>query len=240
MGFRNFIDNWRAHPFQNIASTAIGLAGGPLAGQAARMGFNRFNSGQFNNGVVPNAGSNTALAGAVAGNQAMQQPLGGMLSGNNDLGAGYNSPSGNMTGYAGAPGDRGAGSGGYNMAQQYGQQHSPLAGLLDFLGSQQGQQQFQTPQSTMQNNSLYQPNFTGAGQQSQQSPLSGLLDFLGPVAQQNGGGPHGGAGGFMGANGGGNNGEWSMGQGANGETFISGGNGRWDPNQGVMANRYHY
>lgn len=45
------------------------------------------------------------------------------------------------------------------------------------------------------------------------------------------------SGGFMGSNGGGNRGEWSMGRGANGETFISGGNGRWDPGQGAVKRR---
>lgn len=75
---RGRVNNWQAHPFQNIFSTIAGMAGGPMAGFGAQQAFNRWNDNRFNN-----AATQTYDRGADQGNQAAQQsfdkPLNGPL-----------------------------------------------------------------------------------------------------------------------------------------------------------------
>lgn len=183
--FRNALTDMRQHPFQTVGRIAS-RAGGPLVGAAVDQGFRYYNGHH----ELPTSGTALDMT-RNAGDQAMQQgmdrplhgpsdntALAGALSGNNDLGARYNSPTGNGGGYSQPPSSGNGGNGGFNMAQDYGQQHGSLNGLLNFLPSG-GPQNYGTPNSTMSSNSLYSPRFNPI-----QSPgLGGLLDFLGPAPE---------------------------------------------------------
>lgn len=132
---RERVNSFRAHPFQNIASMVAGAAGGPLAGQAARMGFNRYNQGQFNDAMNTNNG----LVGEqmqMDTNDALNRPLSGPLG---QFDAQDNGPLAQVM--AGQHGPSGGGYGnpqGYNMAQNwnapsFGGGSSVIQGILDQL-----------------------------------------------------------------------------------------------------------
>lgn len=75
---RGRVDSWRAHPFQNIASSVAGAFGGPAAGWGANQLFDRYNSGQFNN-AANQFRDNSLQQTTMDANSAMNSPLSGPL-----------------------------------------------------------------------------------------------------------------------------------------------------------------
>lgn len=120
--FGRIVDNWRAHPGQQILGTLAGMFI-PGGGQLAQLGFNAYNNHQFNN-AAQQTNANTSLFGNNAAQQAFDQPLQGILG---SFGGG------NAGSYAG---QSMMNNGGYNMSSMFGGGYSPSSsGLLDFLGS---------------------------------------------------------------------------------------------------------
>lgn len=111
---RSRIDNWRAHPFQNIASGLIGALA-PGAGEVAHAGFNRFNDYSLNHAQGINQARVTDQMGADT-NDAMNRPLGGSLGGFEDSGNGPLAHA--ITGSGGYQGNYGSNQG-WNQAQNW-------------------------------------------------------------------------------------------------------------------------
>ena len=157
--FRSRLDNIRAHPFQNIAST---IAGGliPGGGLAAQAGFNRYNDSRFNNSAQTLQNRATDM-GNLAGQSGFDRPLNGpnaLVSGLSEIDGGRG-PDATDQGLMQAL--QGSG-GGQNAGGMVGQYHVPS-------------------QWTPQTISGWNPNQANAGQNF------GLLDFLGPNPNQQSG-----------------------------------------------------
>lgn len=153
----------RAHPFQAIARTGLGMIN-PALGLGARAIFSAYNNRQ-NNNASSNALDMTRNAGDQAARQAMDRPLNGPLG---------NVPTGTNDALAGAlignssNGSGGNNMGGWNMSQNYGASH-PTGGLLDFLGPVQQQ----TPNGTFFTDPQFAPG-QGKLKERQNQGFSGM------------------------------------------------------------------
>lgn len=112
---RERVSNFRAHPFQNIASMVAGGLGGPLGGAASRGIFNRYNQNQFDNAANTNQERVTDQMGMDT-NDAMNKPLNGPLG---QFEGSDNSQLANIMAGAGSGGGHFGNPGGYNMSQQW-------------------------------------------------------------------------------------------------------------------------
>ena len=110
---RGRVSSWQAHPFQNIASTLAGVAGGPMAGLGANAAFNRYNDNQFNNSAQQFQDL-TRDQSNLDTNAAMNKPLNGPL-GAYDRSHPYGDPQmGSMGGAGGMSSPGGYSGGGQN------------------------------------------------------------------------------------------------------------------------------
>lgn len=156
---RGRIDNWRAHPFQNIASTLFGgfVPGGGLAANAL---FNRYNDSRFNSSTnQANSLINDQLG--IDTNQAMNRPLSGPLGQFDDQGT---------YGNGGAP----TSGGRAEQDRQLGQALQGGGGGQSFGGSMGGAGYAPPGGWNQVSMSGWNPN------QASGSQAFGLLDFLGP------------------------------------------------------------
>lgn len=128
--FRNIGQQWRSHPFQQLALLGAGALGGPLAARAAQFGFNRYNNAQTRNSIA----DRTVQQGNTAGQRGFDKPLNGALGGNEsgdrngDLAMALMGAGGRGAGPYGGTGE--AGSGAYNMAQQWANSHGGMGNLM--------------------------------------------------------------------------------------------------------------
>lgn len=76
--FRNRIESWRAHPFQNFASTLAGGLAGPAGGELAQDAFGRYNDSQFSR-AFDTLGNRSLQQTTMDTNDAMNKPLSGSL-----------------------------------------------------------------------------------------------------------------------------------------------------------------
>jgi len=156
--FRGRLDNIRAHPFQNLASTVFGgfVPGGGIAANAL---FNRYNDSRFNNSAQQFQDRSADLSNLNT-NASMNDPLGGPLGDYDRANPNGEAPSGGTGGRAQQDRQLGealmGGGGGQNAGGPMGGMgYQPIGGWS---------------QATM---SGWNPN------QANGSQAFGLLDFLG-------------------------------------------------------------
>jgi hypothetical protein len=148
---RNRVDQWRAHPFQQIASTVAGGFGGPAAGFAANRGFDAYNNNQFNNSAQTGYDRSQQQTNMDA-NSAISSPLNGPL-GNYDRSG--QSPYGSVQG-GGGQGDMGGSSGGMaGGGPSYGGYQGPTQSSQQWMGNTGG---FQGIQNQMNGSAPGQPS----------------------------------------------------------------------------------
>lgn len=160
--FRNIGQQWRSHPFQQLASLGAGALGGPLAARAAQFGFNRYNNAQF--GDAANAvADRTMQQGNQAAQRGFDKPLNGPLGGFEGMGRPDNSALASaLMGGGNYGGTADARNGAYNMAQQFQNGQPPT--MASLLSGMPGQQQSMTPQGSFFTDPRYDPaNQQGSG-----------------------------------------------------------------------------